>query len=93
MRCGKRIAGPFRSHGLPMRCSMAYLACVWKEPPELTEAEVVAMVRIWTTELSGLKLMLVGMSEGATLDDALRAHREATQAGRRPSRVMRADGD
>jgi hypothetical protein len=72
---------------------MAYLACVWKEPPELTEAEVVAMVRIWTTELSGLKLMLVGMSEGATLDDALRAHREATQAGRRPSRVMRADGD
>ena len=57
------------------------------------EAEVVAMVRLWTTELSGLKLMLVGMPERTTLDDALRAHRESTQAGRRPSRVMRADGD
>lgn len=66
---------------------------MWKEPPELTEAEVVAMVRLWTTELSGLKLMLVGMPERTTLDDALRAHRESTQAGRRPSRVMRADGD
>lgn len=66
---------------------------MWKEPPELTEAQAVEMIRLWTTELSGLRLMLVGMPDGATLDDALRAHRELTQLGRRPSRVMRADGD
>lgn len=66
---------------------------MWKEPPELTEAQVVAMIRLWTTELTGLRLMLVGMPAGATLDDALRAHREMAQVGRRPSLVMRADGD
>ena len=39
------------------------------------------------------KTALEFIRKGATLDDALRAHREMAQVGRRPSLVMRADGD